>query len=357
MNQIPDYLKDESDVYFAAVNSAEGFRSYFSRIFSVEKLSRLVILKGGPGTGKSTMLKAFSEYAKQAGYHPRYFLCSSDPKSLDAVLIEEAGVAVVDGTSPHSMEALCPGAVEVLFDAGEFWDLEVLREQKDALFALVRQKAGCYRRGFQLLKSAGELFDELRSLAIDGLDGEKMRKAAARQFSKLVLDTAPGECVKRQISAFNAHGLMHLPTFLKRAHFTVKIAYANGAGLLYLDVIRALAREKGIAFLESDCPTSPRYAHALYFPNDEVLFCLEDFTECEEDNRVNMSRFQSKFSQRMHRNQMRFLHKCADALLTQAADCCCEAARVHAQMEDTYVAAMDFERLQSAWQERMAGLL
>ena len=40
-------------VYFAALNTAEGFRSYFSEIFGA--LHKLYIIKGGPGTGSYYM--------------------------------------------------------------------------------------------------------------------------------------------------------------------------------------------------------------------------------------------------------------------------------------------------------------
>ena len=39
--------------YFAAVNSSRGFISFFDNIFAGR--DRLYIIKGGPGTGKSTL--------------------------------------------------------------------------------------------------------------------------------------------------------------------------------------------------------------------------------------------------------------------------------------------------------------
>jgi hypothetical protein len=41
--------------YFTSANSALGFVSFFED--NIKELNRLYILKGGPGTGKSTIMK------------------------------------------------------------------------------------------------------------------------------------------------------------------------------------------------------------------------------------------------------------------------------------------------------------
>lgn len=42
---------------FAGRNTAEGFFSYYDHIMPQEKAERIIILKGGPGVGKSTFMK------------------------------------------------------------------------------------------------------------------------------------------------------------------------------------------------------------------------------------------------------------------------------------------------------------
>ena len=43
--------------YFAAANSGEGFVSYFGEVFGEQNFEHVYIIKGGPGTGKSYLLK------------------------------------------------------------------------------------------------------------------------------------------------------------------------------------------------------------------------------------------------------------------------------------------------------------
>ena len=103
-------------LYFASSNSMMGFQSYFNEIYDPTKLKRIYIIKGGPGTGKSSTIRQIGEsFEKRC--ECEYFLCSSDPKSLDGLLVDEQ-IAIIDGTSPHAIEAKYPGAVEIIVDNG-----------------------------------------------------------------------------------------------------------------------------------------------------------------------------------------------------------------------------------------------
>ena len=112
--------------YFAASNSAQGFKNYYDNVFDVKKYSKIYIIKGGPGTGKSYFMKNVAEYAEELGFSVTYIYCSSDPNSLDGIIIEELKIAILDGTAPHACEASLPGAAENIVNLGEFWNTSVL---------------------------------------------------------------------------------------------------------------------------------------------------------------------------------------------------------------------------------------
>ena len=81
--------------YFACANSSRGFCNYFDS--NLQGLERLYILKGGPGTGKSTLMKEIGADFYDLGYDIEFIYCSSDPSSLDGVLIPALKVGIVDG--------------------------------------------------------------------------------------------------------------------------------------------------------------------------------------------------------------------------------------------------------------------
>ena len=98
----------EKQIYFAAANTGSGFVSYFSEIFDPDEMKKLYIIKGGPGTGKSTLAGKLADAAEERGHTVTRYLCSSDPSSLDGIMIEDLRVGVIDGTAPHAAAATAP---------------------------------------------------------------------------------------------------------------------------------------------------------------------------------------------------------------------------------------------------------
>ena len=92
--------------YFAGGNTSQGFCTRFDHILPKEQQKRMFYIKGGPGVGKSSLMKAVGKAAESAGLRVEYFYCSSDPESLDGVAIPEKGAALMDGTAPHGMDTL-----------------------------------------------------------------------------------------------------------------------------------------------------------------------------------------------------------------------------------------------------------
>ena len=86
--------------FFPGANSAYGFYSLYGQLYTAAS-KKVFILKGGPGTGKSTFLNSIGEAMRRDGFDVEYHYCSAAPSSLDGVVIPAAGVALLDGTSPH----------------------------------------------------------------------------------------------------------------------------------------------------------------------------------------------------------------------------------------------------------------
>ena len=76
--------------YFAAANTSDGFISYYADCFGRQEISHLYMIKGGPGTGKSRFLGDVASAAVKRGWEAEYFYCSSDPCSLDGVILTHA---------------------------------------------------------------------------------------------------------------------------------------------------------------------------------------------------------------------------------------------------------------------------
>lgn len=85
--------------YFLGESTPNGFSTPFAQQISAEGYFTC-ILKGGPGTGKSGLMRKIAEeFQKQEDIDVYY--CASDPDSLDAVVLHQSKFIIVDGTSPQ----------------------------------------------------------------------------------------------------------------------------------------------------------------------------------------------------------------------------------------------------------------
>ncbi len=349
MDHIPSCLKNKTNVAFAALNSSGGFLSYFDELFHAAGLERLIILKGGPGTGKSTLLFRTALRAESNGESVDYYLCSSDESSLDAVVLKERGLAIVDGTAPHTIEAKYPGAFEELFDTARFLDTLPLQERRSEIVDLCRRKKFFYSRAYCLLKTAGDLYAQANLVLSDGVDYAKLSAAAERQAKRLGLFRQKGPALRRQMCAFGGSGKVELSAFRIAARHIYRIGDFFGHGAAYLECLFESAKRNG-AWVEYSCnPLSPSRLSALHFPGAGVCFYVGDEERSEEET-VNFLRFLFPGVLREKRSSLRFLGQTVDGLLNGSAECFGAARRTHAELESVYAPSMDFEALSDAWE-------
>lgn len=86
---------------FFGASTPDGLRDFISELTAG---SKRYLIKGRPGSGKSTLMKQVVEKAIELGYDADVYHCSLDPKSLDMVVIPELNFCIFDATSPHEYE-------------------------------------------------------------------------------------------------------------------------------------------------------------------------------------------------------------------------------------------------------------
>jgi len=138
---------------FAGSNGAKGFYSLFENIIG-EDARRVYLLKGGPGTGKSSLMKDLAAALQEEGFALELFFCSSDSHSLDAFSCPELGVAVVDATFPHVQEPQWPGSRDELIYLGAFWDGERLAERREEIAAAGQVKGKHFAAAYRYFAAA-----------------------------------------------------------------------------------------------------------------------------------------------------------------------------------------------------------
>ncbi len=143
--------------YFLGGNTSKGFFSYYDYLSDSEKATVRYIIKGGPGTGKSSLMKKAGCWAEKCGFDVDYIHCSSDPDSLDGLVINRLGVAMVDGTAPHIVDPKYAGAVDVYVNLSEFWDEGEICKNKTDIIRCGKQISACFSTAYNYLAAAEKL--------------------------------------------------------------------------------------------------------------------------------------------------------------------------------------------------------
>ena len=333
--------------FFAAANTEMGFRSLFDEVFAPEKFRRIYILKGGPGTGKSTLMGNIGLIAESKGYDVEYICCSSDPKSLDGVIIFDLSVAILDGTSPHVTDPVYPGAVERIVNLAEAFDFEALERKREELISLIQAKKGAYRAAYRFLAAAGRIEREHDELLKDFYLEEKA-EAAVKRLTASFKKHGNGEEKRIYISAICAEGFCRLDTLSAQAKKIYAVTDKNGLGYLFMETLCRRLRLEGFSITVCDSPVTGDRKEAILLNDEEVLFTVvsEDGDEAERaDKIINSARFADKDALSKRRRRLRFTEKCEEAVLDGAIASFAEASAAHAKTERIYGTCIDFSKV------------
>ena len=334
--------------YFAAANSAHGFVSWFDDIFAPETLGRTYILKGGSGTGKSTLMKRAAARCEEAGGEVERFRCSSDAASLDGVILRLGGdsAAILDGTAPHLRDPRYPGAAEEIVHLGAFWDAGALRAHRAEIVALTKRKAALYADAYRSLAAAGLAAREVLAAAGGCLLSEKLDAAAHRLLCQRMKShrVKPSGAPVRRIRALSAiatQGEVHFDGAREGYEICLAVDAAGSAPYLFDALLRA-ADALGLDYDRAPMPLLPERTEALTFP--KLSLCVLSRTDAADVRPINMTRFldRAALPDRAHLRSLRRLEReFTDAALAKLAD----VRRQHAALEEIYIAAMDFEAM------------
>lgn len=169
--------------YFPGANTGRGFIGHFEGIVPPwSEPHYTYVLKGGPGVGKSTLMKKCAAIARANGFTVEEFRCASDPESFDAVRIPQRRLVLLDGTAPHTIDPAMPGIDGETLDLGRFLHKEVFKRRREELFVLAEENRAHYKNAFACLSAAGSLRRAAVSEAARSADLTMIRTFFKRGF-------------------------------------------------------------------------------------------------------------------------------------------------------------------------------
>ena len=319
--------------FFAGANTVNGFVSYYDKVFG--ECEKIYIIKGGSGTGKSSLMKTVAAAAESKGREVEYFYCSFDPASLDGIIIDGI-IAIIDGTAPHVYEPTLPGAKENLVDLGAFWDEAILRARGEEIKELLAAKKQCFKSAYAYLSAVGAMDHIKRNI----VDKYIIRDNIAANAADLLSELKPpkkGKSGIRLVSSLGMKGRVKFDTFENIAPKTLTLYDSLGVGYLYLEALKKEAERLGIPTNISYDPLFENRPDALLLGDsvavvlssdsgDERFSAYEDLLHEKEKNELAELGTQSKY---FESNAVEHLKK---------------ASEIHFGIENIFISAMDFER-------------
>lgn len=332
-------INTKTTSYFAAANGYDGFRSYFDRVFPSEAYDRIFVLKGGPGTGKNRLLRTLGDTFGDAGCGREDILCSSDPSSLDGLILTYGNhrVAFLDGTAPHERDAVVPGCIDELINLGGNWNTDALVRRRAEILTLNKRKKKSYEKGYDYLSLSGFIDRKTEAVYKASASYEKITDAAADLAQ--TLPPCEGTGGVRLVSAFCRYGRVTLNTLEAMPEKYLVCGERCARNAFMSSLLHALSR-RGQGFLRCPSPMADNITEALTLPAHGIAILTEAQDSDEGMQRVELPRpEESGIRARIAR-----LSEIRDESLLRACAAFSAASEAHFAMEDIYTAAMDFEK-------------
>lgn len=338
--------------YFAACNSEDGFRSFYNEVFT-DDLTHIYIIKGGPGTGKSSLMRRAADRAEEKGYYVEEVYCSSDPSSLDGILAYdpkgENHFAILDGTAPHVVEMELPGARDEILYVGQFWSSEALRRQRDEITQIGQARRESYRRLYRYLQAAGQCVRNMASLTGEYLDREKLRKTVFRILSRYPV----GEKFSQKTmltSSIGMKGLVKFQTFEDASDLVFRVYDCGHSAYRLFDEILRAAQERRMRVWVSYDPLIPAQIDGICLPDHRLSFVQSDRAPMESGEektvrRLSMSRYLNTEGYHAVVEALDIAQKGRDRMMAAALEILSEIRKLHFELESRYVSAMDFDAM------------
>ena len=334
--------------YFAASNSADGFINYYGACFGESAgVERLYVVKGGPGTGKSRFMRDVARAAEERGYKADYYYCSSDANSLDGVRLTWEGgrsrrLGIVDGTSPHAWEPSLPGVYEEIVNLGEFWDERLLQQHAVRIRQLNGLKKQCFDRAYHYLSGYGHAARITDSLLEPCVLHSKIDSLAER----ILRGQPAGRSFYAEPALQNSVGMtgrVHFDTFAREAITLYRMDSYYGVEYRVLDALLKKSKEKKLSVRVSWDPVCPWRADGLFWPDGRLAVVVSDDEMLPLHRHVYLSHYVDAALMKGLRYDMRYAKTTGERLMAGACYCFERGAGYHFELEDIYMAAMDFE--------------
>ena len=344
---------------FAGNNTAQGFYSCFDELIKPYEAKHIYILKGGPGVGKSTFMKNFAIAMIDKGYSMEFIHCSSDNESLDGIIIPELRIAFVDGTAPHTIDPVLPGAVDEIINLGIYLDNHQLEKHRVKIIQLMKNMSQLYESAYRYLNSANVIQEEIDSIYSKFMDLNAFKQICNEAIGKvenLLPEKSPnhskGKMRKLFSESYTSDGyISHTNSICKESKIWAVVGDNTNYNSEILSQIAEKAIEKGY---DTECflkPLNPEKIQHIFIPEMQLIIVSEKkhmnvaYEEVFDLNSIMDAEKLKKHISEIENNMQLY-----DLLIKNALEKLSEVKKQHDLLEVFYVNSMDFKGVNECFQ-------
>lgn len=340
------------EAYFLGSSGKNGFFSCFSQLTPKIEGQYTYIIKGGPGTGKSTLMRKIADEMEKKDINCERIFCSSDPDSLDGVIFPSLRVSICDGTSPHTLDPDYPGATGEIVNLGECWDKKKIYENKEKIIELTDKNKACHKRSRRFIESAFSVFGDGEKICRDALDENRLIRYASRVSARHIKKPSGRVGLEkiRLLDAITPKGYYFLSE-TSESLCSEKIVFEDSFGVAAAKVIaeiRSYALASGFSVISSPSVSNDNEIRHIIIKELSLGFFTADKLcnlEIQPTKTVSLRRFYSADILAAHKARLAFSSKAAKELLDEAVCALKIAKSVHDDLEKCYIDAMDYGKI------------
>lgn len=338
--------------FFFGANNKNGYCSLFDGLYDPYEKGTHYILKGGPGTGKSTLMRKFADKFEKDGLYVERGICSADPDSLDLVYVPEINFSILDGTPPHVCEPTMPGVTEHIIDLTVAWNKEYLKEHAEQITDICRENKLQHKKCAEYLNLASQLDSNISSISAGFTDKDKVIRYASR-LARRIIPKKSGVRFGRQntrfLSAVTPEGVRvehDTVVSLCENMVTINDSYSVCAPII-VEYLSEYALKNGYDIYKCFCPLLPlNKPEHLIIPELKLAVFTENAYHHaldSETNAIRASRFFDSAEAKKYKERLTFTHKTKKEMTDEAVRKMSLAKASHDKLEEFYIKATDFE--------------
>ncbi len=337
-------------------NTPNGFFSHYQYIIDNTTARRIFVLKGGPGTGKSTLMRKLGLELAKRDFNIEFMHCSSDNNSLDGIVIPELKIAMLDGTSPHMVDPVYPGTVDEIINLGQFWREEGFAESREAILILNKKIKGCYATAYRYLRATASLKEDTQNIYNEALNEGQEALFSYELNTMLLGQGLPSRTRGKQrclfASAITPRGFSDYLDSICSTKKIIRLSAPNGSSTRrILEALKNETLKRGFDCETYFCPMSPQSIEHMVIPELKVsVVTANEYHDISDINNENcttyfMNEFYNKDSIESHSKQLGFNRLYTEALLQRAIESIADAKVLHDELEKHYIRNMNFDSL------------